>query len=70
MKATTSRRMPNLPRSRNVVRGVGGPLMLIAIGVLFLVDYADGYKVSQTWPTILILLGLSLAVERLVSSDR
>jgi hypothetical protein len=50
--------------SPGIVRAVRGPLMLIAVGTLFALDHFDQYKIWQTWPTLLILLGLLILAER------
>ena len=53
--------------SRDVVRAITGPLLLILTGALFLLDYSGGYRVGQTWPLLLILLGFVKVLEYLVS---
>jgi hypothetical protein len=50
--------------SLSLVRAVRGPLMLIAVGTLFALDHFTRYKIWQTWPTLLILLGLLILLER------
>jgi len=59
--------MPQSAATRDVVRAISGPLLLIVTGVLFLVDYSGGYRVSQTWPLLLIVLGFVKVLEYLVS---
>ncbi len=49
--------------ARETIGAIGRPLALIALGAMFLIDYASGYAVSQTWPVILILLGLVLVLQ-------
>jgi hypothetical protein len=44
-----------------------GPTLLILTGALFLWDYSGGYTVGQTWPLLLILLGLGKVAERVFS---
>lgn len=41
-----------------------GPVLLILTGALFLWDYSGGYTVGQTWPLLLILLGVGKVAER------
>jgi hypothetical protein len=53
--------------TREIVRAISGPLLLIVTGVLFLLDYSGGYRVSQTWPVLLILLGCVKVLEYLVA---
>ena len=59
--------MSQSPAGRDVVRAISGPLLLILTGVLFLLDYSGGYRVGQTWPLLLILLGFVKVLEYLVS---
>ncbi len=39
-------------------RSIRGPVTLIAVGVLFLLDHLDKYSFRETWPVLLILFGL------------
>lgn len=50
-----------------VVRAVRGPLLLIALGVLFLVDQSGGLSFFRTWPILVILYGVLKLAERLVA---
>lgn len=44
-----------------IQNGVGGPLILILIGVLFLLsEFTPGLGISRTWPVILIVVGVLL----------
>ena len=44
-----------------------GPVILVAIGVMFLVDeFVPGWGISKTWPVLLIVMG----VLKLVDSAR
>ena len=44
-----------------------GPLLLIALGVLFLLNnlYPDVYRFSRMWPVVLIVIGLAKILEYL-----
>ena len=55
--------------ARETIRAITVPLLLIAVGGLFLADYSGGLSARQTWPVILILLGLSLAVQSIIGDD-
>lgn len=44
------------------VRAVTVPLLLIALGSLFLLDYSGGPAVQKTWPILLIVWGGSWAL--------
>lgn len=44
------------------VAALRGPVIMITIGVLFLLDKFTAFQFGQTWPVILIILGaLALA---------
>jgi hypothetical protein len=45
-------------QSTNLVRAVTGPIILITIGVLFAFDRFTEFRFSQTWPVLLIVIGL------------
>lgn len=59
--------MSNTASSPDIVPLIVGPSLLMLTGVLFLWDYAGGYTVSQTWPLLLIVLGLGKVAERILS---
>lgn len=45
-------------QSTYLVRAVTGPIILITIGVLFAFDRFTEFRFSQTWPVLLIVVGL------------
>jgi hypothetical protein len=45
-------------QSMNLVRAIRGPVILITVGVLFAFDRFTGFRFSQTWPVLLIVIGL------------
>ena len=42
----------------DLVRAVRGPILLITIGTLFALDHFTQYGFYQTWPVILVVVGL------------
>lgn len=51
-------------------RSILGPILLITIGVLFALDYiGNRWDFSQTWPVILVVIGLVKLFERMVWDD-
>lgn len=42
----------------NLARALRGPVVLITIGTLFLLDRFTPFGFSETWPVILIVLGV------------
>jgi LiaI-LiaF-like transmembrane region len=44
--------------------GLTGPILLIALGVLFLVgQFVPAWGVGKTWPVILVVIGLARLIE-------
>ena len=41
-----------------LVRAIRGPVILITVGVLFAFDKFSAFRFSQTWPVLLIVIGL------------
>jgi hypothetical protein len=56
--------------SRSILCLVRGPVMLIAVGALFVLDHNTEYSFSHTWPLLLILLGLLKLLERVANTSR
>lgn len=52
-------------RARRARRlGLTGPILLIALGVMFLVgQFIPEWGVEKTWPVILIVIGLARLIE-------
>ncbi len=50
-----------------ILCAVRGPLMLITLGILFLIDYFGPYPFYKTFPVLLIVFGFLKLVERLVA---
>lgn len=49
------------------IRAVRGPVVMIAIGLLFVLDQSGVVRVSATWPFLLIVFGLFKLAERLLA---
>jgi hypothetical protein len=47
-----------------LVRAVRGPLMLIALGVLLMLDRFTYFGFSRSWPVLVILFGVLKLAER------
>jgi hypothetical protein len=45
-------------QSQQLIRAITGPVILITVGVLFLIDKFSGFSFSQTWPVLLIVIGI------------
>ena len=44
--------------------GLTGPIILVALGVMFLVgQFVPGWGVSKTWPVLLIVIGVAKLLE-------
>lgn len=48
---------PGNDQGYNLIRAITGPIILITIGTLFLVDRFTGFSFGQTWPVLLIVIG-------------
>ncbi|HTK95556.1 MAG TPA: DUF5668 domain-containing protein [Terriglobales bacterium] len=46
-----------------------GPVALITTGVLFLLDEFTRYEWGQTWPILLIAIGVALAAQRAMNPN-
>lgn len=47
-----------------LVRAVRGPILLIALGLLFVGDYFGQFPFYRTWPVLLIVYGVLKLAER------
>lgn len=47
-----------------LLRALRGPLTLILVGILFLIDHSGGISFTKTWPVIIIFLGVIRLAER------
>lgn len=48
----------------DLVCAVRGPIILITVGTLFALDHFTGYGFWQTWPVLLIVVGVLSLVRR------
>jgi hypothetical protein len=48
-----------------LLRSIRGPVMLVTLGTLFLIDHAGGTSFHRTWPVLLIVLGVMWLGEHL-----
>lgn len=49
------------------LQAIRGPVLLIVIGTLFLLQQANVFRFSQTWPLLLIVFGVMKLLERTVA---
>ncbi|HWF10538.1 MAG TPA: DUF5668 domain-containing protein [Bryobacteraceae bacterium] len=45
-------------QSTSLVRAIQGPVILITVGILLAFDRFTEFRFSQTWPVLLIVIGL------------
>ncbi|HXH50266.1 MAG TPA: DUF5668 domain-containing protein [Terriglobia bacterium] len=59
-----------LRRARRAQRmGLTGPILLVALGVMFLVgQFVPHWGVGRTWPVILIIIGLARLFESVLAA--
>jgi hypothetical protein len=51
----------------SLLRSIRGPVMLVTLGTLFMIDHAGGASFHRTWPVLLIVLGVMWLGEHLGS---
>ena len=56
--------------SGDLIRAVRGPILLIALGLLFVAEYWGQVPFYKTWPGLLIVYGVLLLLEHLVPDHR
>lgn len=54
--------------SGNLIGALTGPILLITLGVLFALQQFTDLSFRQTWPFLLILLGVMELVKRLTGA--
>lgn len=52
--------------SASIIQAVRGPLLLITLGALIVIDYQTHFKFNQTWPVLIIVFGVLKLMERMV----
>lgn len=56
--------------SSSLVGAVRGPLLLVTLGLLFVVDRFGEYTFSQTWPVLIIVFGAMKLLDLVFSAPR
>ncbi len=51
--------------STSLVGSLGGPIVLVTLGTLFMIDYSGGVSFGRTWPVLLIVMGVLWLAEHL-----
>lgn len=52
--------------SSELMRAIRGPIVLITVGLLFVVDYFGSFPFYKTWPVLLIVFGALKLFERII----
>jgi len=61
---------PSTPSSNpSLLRSIRGPVMLVTLGTLFMIDHSGGASFHRTWPVLLIVLGVIWLGEHLGSTN-
>jgi hypothetical protein len=55
--------------NRSLLRSIRGPVMLVTLGTLFMIDHSGGASFHRTWPVLLIVLGVMWLGEHLGSKS-
>jgi len=53
----------------NLARAIRGPVILITIGILFAIDHFGRFSFGNTWPILIIVIGLMKLIERAGASQ-
>jgi hypothetical protein len=53
----------------SLLRSIRGPVMLVTLGTLFLIDHSGGASFHRTWPVLLIVLGVMWLGEHMASKN-
>ena len=53
----------------NLLGALRGPVLLMLLGALFLVDQNSGLSFVNTWPTLIIVYGLFKLLENLAAKN-
>ena len=56
--------------SVDLIRAVRGPILLIALGLLFVAEYWGQVPFYKTWPVLLIVYGVLKLAEHLAPDNR
>lgn len=51
--------------SANVLQAARGPILLITLGALMVIDYNTPFGFSHTWPVLIIVFGILKLLERM-----
>jgi hypothetical protein len=48
-----------------IIQAARGPLLLITLGALIVIDYHTHFRFNQTWPVLIIVFGILKLMERI-----
>jgi len=51
----------------NIIQAARGPILLITVGVLMVVDYNTPFSFGRTWPALIIVFGILKLLERMAA---
>ena len=49
----------------NIIQAARGPILLITVGVLMVIDYNTPFSFGRTWPALIIVFGILKLLERM-----
>jgi len=55
----------NSVNAANIIQAARGPILLITVGVLMVVDYNTPFSFGRTWPALIIVFGILKLLERM-----
>lgn len=51
----------------NIIQASRGPILLITVGVLMVIDYNTPFGFGRTWPALIIVFGIFKLLERMAA---
>ena len=48
----------------NMAQAIRGPIIMITIGILFAIDHFGQFRFGNTWPILIIVIGVMKLLER------
>jgi hypothetical protein len=55
----------NPVNTANIIQAARGPILLITVGVLMVIDYNTSFTFGRTWPALIIVFGVLKLLERM-----
>lgn len=57
----------NRAETAHIIQAARGPILLITVGLLMVIDYNSTFSFGRTWPALIIVFGLLKLLERMAA---